>query len=72
AITLFNKILSADSENLACLTGLAQAYTMADKPDQAVKVLKEAEKLTEDDEILSSIKEQIDELENSKKSRSKR
>ncbi|HQO91515.1 MAG TPA: tetratricopeptide repeat protein [bacterium] len=72
AITLFNKILSADGENIACLTGLAQAYMMADKPDQAVKVLKEAEKLTEDDEILSSIKEQIDELENSKKSRSKR
>jgi tetratricopeptide (TPR) repeat protein len=72
AITLFNKILSTDRENIACLTSLAQAYAMADKPDQAVKVLKEAEKLTEDDEILSSIKEQIDELENSKKNRTKR
>lgn len=72
AITLFNKILSTDRENITYLTGLAQAYIMADKPDQAIKTLKEAETLTEDSEILSSIKEQIDELENSKKSRSKR
>ncbi len=72
AITLFNKILSADRNNIACLTGLAQAYTAAGKPEQAVKLLKEAEGFTEDEEILSSIKEQIDELENSKKNRTKR
>ena len=72
AANLFKKVLESDPENFQSMIGLADSLKMAGKIDNAVSVLKEAAELVEDEETANAIKEQINEWEKEKQTRSKK
>lgn len=63
AIDSFNKVLEFDPQSIAAMVGLSEAFMTAGKPDKALKSLKDAARIVEDDEMLEAIKEQMEEIE---------
>lgn len=65
AISLLNDALDADPENVRYMTGLSNAWMIAQQPEKSLEMLKMALGCTSDPEIAGSIKEQMLEIEES-------
>ncbi|MGI6393205.1 MAG: tetratricopeptide repeat protein [bacterium] len=71
AISLYNQILDKNENDIAALSGLAEAYVEAKKVDKAIETLNKIKEISQDEETVNSIGERINELEQSKKEKAK-
>lgn len=63
AIDYFNKALEIDEKNIRSLMGLSQAWNIAGDLEKSLDVLKQTEKIIDDEEQLQIVRDQINETE---------
>jgi len=63
AIDYFNKALEIDGKNIRSLMGLSQAWSIAGELEKSLDVLKQTEKIIDDEEQLQAVRDQINETE---------